>query len=221
MVRRKLSIICIIVLSGLLSLTGCSEHSESRKSTVNEIVDSYYKRFEPTNRGDLKILAQKPIDDKILVLAEKYSGNGHSYTELFLINKEKKIEKRATGFTPISMCFSANLLEYENNTIVFGNFNDTKWEIETDTKKPVNIQSILVKFKNGEKIKENVGLGYIIYSKSLADVGVIELYDNNGVLQSDLNDLRKYGSVFTETSFTDIVQQIVNSVQEVAVRGDL
>ncbi|HUS89531.1 MAG TPA: hypothetical protein VMW91_09230, partial [Desulfosporosinus sp.] len=150
---------------------------------------------------EVKIFAQKPIDDKMLVLAEKYSGDGHSYTELFLISNDKKIEKRATGFTPISMCFTANLLEYENNTIVFGNLNKTKWEMETDTKKPVDIQNILVKFKNGEIIKENVGEGYIIYSKSLTDVEALELYDNNGILQSDLNDLRKYGSVFNEASF--------------------
>ncbi|WP_028305451.1 hypothetical protein [Desulfitobacterium sp. PCE1] len=206
MIRRRLSIICILIISGLLSLTGCTEHSESKSSTVNDLVDSYYKRFEPTNRGDLKILAQKPIDNKTLVLAEKYSGDGHSCTELFLINNDKRIEKRATGLTPISMYFSVNLLEYENNTIAFGNFNNTKWEMETDTKKPVNIQNILVKFKNGEIIEENVGLGYIIYSKTLSDIEIVELYDKNGILQSDLNDLRKYGSVFTEVSFVDIVQ---------------
>ena len=76
--------------------------------------------------------------------------------------------------------------------------------METDTKKPVNIRNILVKFKNGERIEEPVGTGYIISSKPVADVEAIELYDHNGLLQSDLNDLRRYGSVFTETSFIDI-----------------
>ncbi|SHH24306.1 hypothetical protein SAMN02746098_00530 [Desulfosporosinus lacus DSM 15449] len=41
---------------------------------------------------------------------------------------------------------------------------------------------------------------------SESDVEVVELYDNNGILQSDLNDLRRYGSVFNEASFVDIVQ---------------
>ncbi|ACL19035.1 hypothetical protein Dhaf_0975 [Desulfitobacterium hafniense DCB-2] len=206
MARKRRAVTFIVILYSLLSFTiGCAEHPDSAKDTINEIVESYYKRFEPTNEGELMILAQRPLDDKVLVLAEKYSGDGHSSTELFLINSEKSIEKRATGFTPLSMCFTVNLLEYENNAIVFGSFNDTKWEIETDTKKTVDIQSILIKFKNGEIIEEPVGLGYIISLKPVAEVEAIELYDHNGLLQSDLNDLRRYGSVFTETSFIDIL----------------
>jgi len=68
----------------------------------------------------------------------------------------------------------------------------------------IDIQNILVKFKNGEIIEEPVGLGYIISSKPVADVEAVELYDHNGLLQSDLNDLRRYGSVFTEASFMEI-----------------
>jgi hypothetical protein len=200
--KNLIFLISLIGIVALFSLSGCSNYTNNK--TVNGIIDSYYKSIEPSNRGDLKIFAQKPIDDKLLVLAEKYSGDGHSFTELFLISNDKKIEKRATGYTPLSMCFTINLLEYEDNTIVFGNFNNSKWEMETDKKKPVNIQNILVKFKNGEIIKEDVGVGYIVYSNSLTNVEAFELYDNNGVLQSDLNDLRKYGSVFNETSFTDI-----------------
>lgn len=195
--------ISLIILTTFLSLTGCSEPSNNR--TINDIISSYYKSVEPSNKGDMKIFAQKTIEDKTLVLTQKYSGDGHSYTELFLISNDmKRIEKRATGFSPLSMCFSVNVLQYENNTIVFGNFNKTKWEMETDTKKPVNIQNILVRFKNGEIIKENVEEGYIIYSKSLTNVEVLELYDNNGMLQSDLDDLRRYGSVFNDVSFVDI-----------------
>ncbi len=205
MVKQRRALTFIVILYSLLSFTtGCAAHPGSATSTINESVESYYKRFEPTNEGELMIFAQRPLDDKVLVLAEKYSGDGHSSTELFLINAEKRIEKRATGLTPISMCFTVNLLEYEGNAIVFGNFNNTKWEMETDTKKPVNIRNILVKFKNGERIEEPVGTGYIISSKPVADVEAIELYDHNGLLQSDLNDLRRYGSVFTETSFIDI-----------------
>jgi len=67
----------------------------------------------------------------------------------------------------MSMCFSANIMEYENKTIVFGNFNDTKWEIEPDIKKSVNIQRILVKFISGETVEESVGKGYIIFLLSI------------------------------------------------------
>lgn len=200
--KNRIVLINLIVLVAFFSVSGCSYNTNNK--TVNEIIESYHKSVEPSNKGDLEIFAQKLINDKLLVLTEKYSGEGHSYTELFLISSDKKIEKRATGETPLSMCFTINLLEYEGNTIIFGNFNNSKWEMETDTKRPVNIQNILVRFKNGEIIREDVGKGYIVFSNSLTNVETIELYDNNGVLQSDINDLRKYGRVFNETSFTDV-----------------
>jgi len=56
-------------------------------------------------------VAQKTFNDKKLVLAEKYSGDGHTITILFVISNDKKVVNIADGQTPISMCFSANVSE--------------------------------------------------------------------------------------------------------------
>jgi len=70
----------------------------------------------------------------------------------------------------------------------------------------VDIQNIYIRFKNGEVYNEKVGKGYIVYSKEISDVEVFELYDDNGKLQSDLNDLQRYGQVIIDTSLEDVEQ---------------
>jgi hypothetical protein len=203
MSSRLLEKLSVIILIALLNLAGCSQPVNK---SVDEIVASYYKKFEPANKGELKILAQKSFSDETLVLAEKYSGDGHSYTELFLINQDKVIEKRAEGSTPISMCFSANKINYENGTVIFGNFNPTKWNITTDTKKAVEIQYMAVKFKDGETIKENVDSiknGYIICSPTQAELVSIELYNALGELQSDLAEI----GVAEKREFVEVEEQ--------------
>ncbi|SDH12084.1 hypothetical protein [Desulfosporosinus hippei] len=192
------------------SNTGVGQQIDSKGDTVNnrgslgQIVESYYKKYEPSNKGKTHIFAQKVFKGGTLVLTEKNDGQGQSYTNLFFLDENKKIIKKAQGQTPLSMCFTVNVIEYDGCKIIFGNFNDSTWLIEPDKKKPVDIQNILVRFKNGEVYSEKVEKGYIITSQSLADVEVVELYDNNDVLQSDLNDLQRYGSVFDEASFVDV-----------------
>ncbi len=185
----------------VFSMMGCSTPTSN---SIEDSVESYYKKHEPHNKGKMKIFAQKVFKIDTLVLTEKYDGDGHTYTNLFLLDENKKIIKKAQGQTPLSMCFTVNIIEYNGSKILFGNFNDSTWLIEPDKKKPVDIQEILVRFKNSEEYHEKVGKGYIICSKSLSEVEVVELYDNNGLLQSDLNDLLRYGSVFNEVSFVDI-----------------
>jgi len=198
-------LVLALMVSGC-SNTGVGQQVDLKGNTVNNqnslghIVESYYKKHEPSNKGKTQIFAQKAFKDDTLVLTEKYNGDGHTIT-LFLLDENKEIIKKARGQMPLSMCFTVNIIEYDGCKILFGNFNDSTWLIEPDKKKPVDIQNILVRFKNGEVYSDKVKKGYIIYSKSLADVEVVELYDNNGILQSDLNDLRRYGSVFNEASF--------------------
>lgn len=184
-------------------MIGCSSPASN---SIGYIVESYYKKHEPSNKGKTQIFAQKAFKDGTLVLTEKYDGDGHTITNLFLLDENKRIIKEARGQTPISMCFTVNVIEYDGKKILFGNFNDSKWLIEPDIKKPVDIQNILVRFKNDEVYTDKVEKGYIIYSKSLSDVEVVELYDDNGELQSDLDDLRRYGSVFNEAFFVDTLR---------------
>lgn len=184
--RRRLNLLCVVALISLFVLIGCSN---SGTGTVTELIGSYYKSYQPFNKGELKIIAQKMFNDKTLVLAEKYSGDGHGLVNLFVISNDNKVVYRADGQYPLSMCFSANVIELDNKTIVFGNFNNSKWDPITDIKKPVDIKNVLVTFNDGEKVKENVGKAYIIFSTNKSVLKNIELYNDNGQLQSDLNEI--------------------------------
>ncbi|WP_434511721.1 hypothetical protein [Desulfitobacterium sp. AusDCA] len=183
-------------------MIGCSSSRNSNENTI----ESYFQKHDPLNKGETQIFLQKSFKDDTLILTEKYSGDGHTFTNLFLLDKDKKILKVATGHTPLSMCFTVNAAEYDGCKILFGSFNDSKWLIEPDKKESVDIKSIYIRFKNGEAYNEKAGKGYIVYSKEISDVEVFELYDDNGKLQSDLNDLQRYGEVIIDTSLEDIEQ---------------
>ncbi|EHQ88724.1 hypothetical protein DesyoDRAFT_1591 [Desulfosporosinus youngiae DSM 17734] len=203
MLYKNLKWISVVVFILFFSIMGCSS---SASKSIENTIESYYKTHLPGLKEKTQFFAQKEFEGGTLVLTEKYRGDGHAFTELFLLGDDKKILKVAHGGTPLSMCFTVNVIEYGGCKILFGNFNDSKWLVEPDKKVAVNIQSILVKFKNGEQYEEKVGKGYIVYSKELSDVEVVELYDDKGKLQSDLNDLQRYGNVFDETSFVDVEQ---------------
>lgn len=48
--------------------------------------------------------------------------------------------------------------------------------------------------------------GEAVTSYNTADVEIFELYDDNGKLQSDINDLQRYGEVIIDTSLEDVEQ---------------
>lgn len=183
-------------------MIGCSSPRNSNENSI----ESYFKKHDPSNKGKTHILSQRAFNGNTLILTEKYSGDGHTFTNLFLLDKDKKILKVATGQTPLSMCFTVNAVEYDGCKILFGSFNDSKWLIEPDKKQSVDIQNIYIGFKNGEVYNEKVGKGYIVYSKEISDVEIFELYDDNDKLQSDLNDLQKYGEVIIDTLLEDVEQ---------------
>lgn len=199
---KKLNLYTIAIFILIFIMIGCSSPTSN---SIGDIIESYYRKHEPSNKGKTQIFAQKAFKDGTLVLTEKYDGDGHTFTNLFLLDDHKRIIKKAQGATPLSMCFTVNVIDYDCSKILFGNFNDSTWLIEPDIKKTVAIQNISVRFKNGEIYSDKAEKGYIIYSKSISDVEVVELYDNNGILQSDLNDLRRYGCVYDEASFVDTV----------------
>lgn len=53
----------------------------------------------------------------------------------------------------------------------------------------MDIQNIVVKFKNGEIVNEKVGNAYIVYSTQESALETIELYNDHGQLQSELSDI--------------------------------
>ncbi len=108
--------------------------------------------------------------------------------------------KKAQGHEPISMCFTVNRLDYEGKTILFGNFNDSKWLIVPDKRQKVNIDKIFVEFENGEKYEEIVSMdkGFIIISNTISGVKNVNLYNNKGELQSNLDDI---GGIIEDATF--------------------
>jgi hypothetical protein len=106
----------------------------------------------------------------------------------------------------MSACFEVNRLEYESNTILFGDFIDSKW-VEPDMRQAVKLDKIFVEFKDGVKYEESVSMdkGYIIVENTLSDVKIVNLYNDKGELQSNLEDLRKFRrTIFHDTDFINV-----------------
>ena len=200
--RFLIAIVAIIIV---ISQVSCVQQE---KKDIKVVINDYYEKNDELNKGKIKILVVKPYKENTLVLAQKYSGDGEPHTDLFIINKIMKITKKAVGEEPISMCFTVNIINFDETTIAFGNFKDSKWLVETDAKKAVKIENIYVKFKNGEIFKENVDMdkGYILFTKSNTEIETMNLYNKNNELQSSLEDLERYGKVFDEAEFVDITE---------------
>ncbi len=182
------------------------EMNVKKLDTIEEVINEFYKKRDLSNNGVTEFLSKKSFKDNTLVLSRKYKGDGHSFTELFLIDNNMNIVKWATGHEPISMCFTINVIDYENTTIIFGSFNHSTWLVEPDERKSVKIDNIYVKYKNSESYREKVDVdkGYIVFSKGISEVEEVALYDKENILQSSLEDLSKYGHMFDIAEFTDV-----------------
>jgi len=203
LVSGKIKISITILTIFVAVLMGCSENKEGK---LIKAVNNYYERFQPLNKGETKIFAIKPFKNQYLVLAEKYRGDGHNYTYLFLIDQKFNVTKYVTGYRPTSACFEVNRLEYESNTILFGDFIDSKW-VESDMRQAVKLDKIFVEFKDGVKYEESVSMdkGYIIVENTLSDVKIVNLYNDKGELQSNLEDLRKFRrNIINDTDFINV-----------------
>lgn len=194
---------CFIVVScktNNLDTTEVDTKAKTKEELLKEAVSKYYLIKQPQNKGELKIYNTKPYKDKYLVLAEKYSGDGHSFTNLLLIDEEYNTIAWTDGETPISMCFSVNKVDYDGNTILFGTFNNTKWDPKTDKKIAVQINKVDIRFSSKQNIKENVSAdnGYIVISSPISKVEQFNLYNQKNELQSSLEEL---GDVNIKTQF--------------------
>ena len=207
---KKLTLILISLLF-CLSLASCKDNSlattaldrKPNEQSIKDAVSKYYLAKEPKNKGELKIYNIKPFRDKYLVLAEKYSGDGHRFTNLLLIDEKYNTIAWTSGETPISMCFSINKVDYDGSTILFGTFNNSKWESKQDKKIPVEINKIDIKFDNNQNIKEDVSIenGYIVVSKPISKVEQFNLYNEKNEIQSNLEEL---GDITSESQFNEL-----------------
>ena len=172
------------------SNTGIFNNLRDKDALIYDAVDKFYSNREPKNKGDLKIYSTKSFKEKYLVLAEKYSGDGHRFSHLFLIDEKYNIKEWTTGEIPISNCFSINRAEYSGNTILFGTFNNSKWDSKKDKKIPVKIDNIYVSLDDNEEIREEVSGDncYILILDSNSKVEKVQLYNDKGEVQSSLAD---------------------------------
>jgi hypothetical protein len=185
--------------------------SAEDKRKLADVVSEYYLKTDPANKGTHRIYNIKKYGSGYLVLTEKYRGEGESFSVLFLVNHDFSIVAKAQGNMPISPCFSTNVVKDQHKSIVYGNFKSKKWEPKTDTLVNVQIDSIKITFEDGTIIKEAVSMekGYIIVADTIAKIKNIEVYNNRGELQSDLND-----SFFSEYGFIKVENETVSQQEE-------
>ncbi|WP_265442788.1 M56 family metallopeptidase [Acetivibrio straminisolvens] len=185
--------VAAVLTASIVFATNASKEgkiSAKDRKKLTEVVSEYYKKSDPANNGSLIIYNIKDCDSGYLVLTEKYSGEGENFSLLFLIDFDFNIVAKASGNMPISPCFSANLVEHQGKSIVYGNFDKKKWEWESDTVVDVEIDRIKIFFDDGSIIEEAVSMdkGYIVVADTTAGIKNIELYNKKGELQSNLND---------------------------------
>lgn len=195
--------ILVLLLGFIFLLSGCGNNKFSYVEHIEENIEKYYKGNRPHNNGTLIIEQIKEFDNGYLVMAEKYSGDGHNFDELFLLDDNYKITHITAGAKPLSPCFSYNKLCYDGKTILFGSFNDTKWMPETDTKVKVDIKEVYVETENGVSISEKVDFknGYLIVMDGEFEINKFEIYNDNKVLQAELD---KTIAINNDNRFADV-----------------
>lgn len=183
--KKLIMIFCLICI-----LAGCTSNTVSLEDRIFLSLEKYYGKTELYNNGTLIINQIKEFENGYLVMAEKHSGDGHSFDVLFLMDDKLNVTGRTAGTKPMSPCFSYNKLYYNGKTILFGSFNDTKWVPEIDEKVTVDIKEIYIELKNKETIREKVNAdkGYLIIFDGDWQIEKFELYDNNQSLQAHLDE---------------------------------
>jgi len=193
----------LLLLGIMLILFGCTDKIISNEEHIKKSIEHYYSESQPHNNGTLVIEQIKDFDNGYLVMTEKYSGEGHNFDDLFLMDSNYKITHVTRGYKPLSPCFSYNKLYHNDKTILFGTFNDTKWVPKTDSKVKVDIKEVYVEFENGESVFEKVNFenGYLIVLDGELETNKFEIYDDNKELQAELDDTI---AIFDDIKFKEL-----------------
>lgn len=213
--------VIILVATSVVLLTNGQHKLEDQEGLISgkankrieAAIEEYYLAVDPNNKGELKIHNIKEHGTGYLVLTEKYSGDGHSGTILFLVDKDFSATAAASGDIPLSPCFSANVVKHQGKSIIYGNFKNKKWDPKTDLVSEVQIDNIAIEFEDGSVINDSVSVdkGYIIVVDTLSGIKDIKLYNKKGELQSDLLN----ESYLTEYSFRNIEADKTDKVSSV------
>lgn len=218
--RLSLAAIAAIIVIGAALLTNGQYREVDKEKVISveagkqleSVIKEYYRYNQPRNKGALKNFNTKKYGSEYLVLTEKYGGEGHSFSDLFLIDHSYRIAAVTSGDMPISPCFSANIVKHQGRSIVYGNFKNKKWDPQTDIVSDVQIDSIVITFEDGTVIKEPVSMdrGYIIVADTISKIKNIEVNNSKGELQSDLlND-----SFCSEYSFREVGNSTGNQTEK-------
>lgn len=88
------------------------QFQQRKEKKLTKVISEYYLKSDPTNEGSLVIYNIKDFGSGYWVLTEKYSGEGEKFSLLLLVDYDFNILAKASGNTPLSSCFSANVLKY-------------------------------------------------------------------------------------------------------------
>lgn len=209
-------VVIILVVTSVVLLTNGQGKQKNQEwgisgkanKRIEDTAEEYYLEVDPNNKGELKIHNIKEYGTDYLVLTEKHSGDAHSGTILFLVDKDFSAKAAASGDIPLSPCFSANLVKHQGKSIIYGNFKNKKWDPKTDIVSEVQIDNIEIEFEDGSVFNDSVSMdkGYIVVVDTLSGIKDIKLYNNKGELQSDLLNesyLKEYGFRSIEADKTD------------------
>lgn len=157
---------------------------------IIEIIDSYYLKLEPDNKGKLELFLTKDYKNGKLVISRKHYGDGHSFINLLFVNSNGEVVTLGNDYSPMSMCFSVKVANYDGATFVFGIFNNEKWDFKQDKKVKVDITKAKAAFQNGDSFEEKVSMneGYIIYSNKDTKLKDLHFFNDEGELQSSLEE---------------------------------
>ncbi|WP_418791946.1 hypothetical protein [Phosphitispora sp. TUW77] len=199
----------IFMLTGCDKITVFPNDKNSKIKTIENIItglviDYYSNSGRSIDRNKILVCKIKPYESGYLALT-LYAGEGPQLV-LFYIDKDKNnnylISKKSYGELAISMGFSANRVVDNDNTIIFGNLNESTWMPSTDKRKLTNYSKMTVKFENGKLINEDFKTrekGYIILLNSNSRVVSILLYDSKNQIVNSLEDFNQCGNGINDT----------------------
>ncbi len=168
-----------------------TDFAANASDRITKSISEYYKNNQPSNNGELKIFLYKPFDDdKYLVLAEKYKGEGHLFKDLFLLDSQYNVLAFSDVQAPISPCFSLGQVFYDGKTILFGWIDDSKYIPMEDKAVHVETNEVFAELVSGQSIKANAytNTGFIEVLEGESKVKSFDLYNDKHELQATLED---------------------------------
>lgn len=190
---KRILIISLGILTILISILYIKlNSSEERK--IEASLKKYYSEHSIEEKEEFKIKCIKKLDDKYLVLSEPPVQEGQSYSDFFVLDEKQKIIAYTSGYKPISPGFSVNIVNYNENKIVFGSINKTRWiDINSSEKIPINATNIKIDLDDGSYInEENIqNNSYIAILNLDSNIQNITLLNENGDIQDQLTNYSK------------------------------